>query len=230
MKKGFKRFLSGALATVMAVAGMTVGMTTSAMAADGDAFTILADDFYVGQTPSDEKVSPTNTELTVNGATIELKSGTNYFRAYGTYNSSVTNDTGKQWTNELQIGGERTITITPAANGTITLYWYDNGGKDVTVGSKPAVDATNKVVTSESDACVAGTPFVIDLSASNICVLEISFVPGEVTTYNWTLDTKDLSIPADGLALGSTITTTLNNTLSYSGWGYILKDKFETKK
>lgn len=34
MKKGFKRFLSGALATVMAVAGMTVGMATSAMAAE----------------------------------------------------------------------------------------------------------------------------------------------------------------------------------------------------
>lgn len=34
MKKGFKRFLSGALATVMAVAGMTIGMATTAMAAE----------------------------------------------------------------------------------------------------------------------------------------------------------------------------------------------------
>ena len=126
MKKGFKRFLSGTLATVMAVAGMTIGMATSAMAADGDAFTITADDFYVGQTPSStqgsaDKVSPTERTLTVNGATIELESGSNYYSPFGTGGGSVTNDTGKSWVNEMKIGGARTITVTPAVSGTITL-------------------------------------------------------------------------------------------------------------
>lgn len=228
MKKGFKRFLSSALATVMAVAGMTVGMATSVMAADGDSFTITADDFYTGQTPGGGKVSPTERTITINGATVELQSGTNYYNVYGTYNSSVKNDTGKTWTNEMQIGGERTITITPAASGTITLYWYDNGGKQVTVGSKDPVDATNKVVTSESDTCAAGTEFVITLGGSNVCFLELSFEPGAVTTYNWSLDTTGLTnVPADGLALGNATTTSLTNTLSYSGSSYELKAEYE---
>lgn len=233
MKKGFKRFLSGALATVMAVAGMTIGMATSAMAADGDAFTITADDFYVGQTPSStqgsaDKVSPTERTLTVNGATIELESGSNYYSPFGTGGGSVTNDTGKSWVNEMKIGGARTITVTPAVSGTITLYWYDYGGKNVTVGSKPVIDATNRVVTSESDTCAAGTEFVISLGGSNICFLELSFEPGAVTTYNWTLDTTGLTdVPADGLELGNNTTTSLTNTLSYSGSGYELKSEYE---
>lgn len=229
MKKGFKRFLSGVLAAVMAVAGMTIGMATSAMAAAGDAYTITADDFYSGQSYSSDKVAATNLELSPDGAsTVSLDSGTNYYRAFGTY-AAAKNNTGKVFTSELQVGGKRNITITPAASGTITVYWYDSGAKTVTVGSKAGVDATNKVVTSESDTCVAGETFTITLSASNICLLEIDFEPGQVTTYNWSLDTSALNnVDGTGLVLGSDITTSLKNTLSYKGSGYTLKSEYET--
>lgn len=64
MRKGFKKFLSGAVVTVLAVAGMTIGMTAVAMAAENvykmnEESTGLTAYTYDGSSPSDTLSSAT---------------------------------------------------------------------------------------------------------------------------------------------------------------------------
>ena len=106
MKKGFKRFLSSVLATVMAVAGMTIGMTTTASAA----------------TYSYEYI-PTNPVVNTNG----------YFTASTSYNTtaaalattSVTNIAGEEVTlsRGLKLNSSAQFEFTVSGTADVTVIW-----------------------------------------------------------------------------------------------------------
>ncbi len=225
MKKVFKRFLSSALATVMAVAGMTIGMATTASAADGD-FVLSAKDFYPTSTGS--KIKPDVNPVSENGVyTAEITSKTKTFTPgpIGTYKSCV-NSTSFDY--EMLAGGDRTITVTPVNSGTATVYVYHDGTKNFKLnGIAVATTAAAYTVTGYNVSCEAGGSFTIDL-ASNIVFVGLEYVAGEVTTYNWDLDTTGLvNVDPSGLALGSDTATSLSNTLSYTGSDYMLKDEYK---
>lgn len=231
MKKGFKRFLSATLATVMAVAGMTIGMATSAMAADGD-FTLGAEVFYEATTTG--SVDPNHNPVEVAGLyKAEVTSGTKKFTpgTIGTFatakGKTLTNTTS--FTNEMLAGGTRQITVTPAYPGTATVYVYHDGTKILKLNGQEATPAAQKwTVTGYDVSCGAGESFTIDL-ATNIAFVGLTYTAGEVTTYNWNLDLTGLtSVDGTGLSLGNATTTALSNTLSYTGTGFTLKDTYAT--
>lgn len=231
MKKGFKRFLSATLATVMAVAGMTIGMATSAMAADGD-FTLGAEVFYEAATTG--SVDPDHNPVEVTGLyKAEVTSSTKKFTP-GTIGDfatlkkkTLTNTTS--FTNEMLAGGSRQITVTPAYPGTATVYVYHDGTKILKLNGQETTPAAQKwTVTGYDVSCGAGESFTIDL-ATNIAFVGLTYTAGEVTTYNWNLDLTGLtSVDGTGLSLGNATTTALSNTLSYTGTGFTLKDTYAT--
>lgn len=231
MKKGFKRFLSATLATVMAVAGMTIGMATSAMAANGD-FTLGAEVFYEAATTG--SVDPDHNPVEVTGLyKAEVTSSTKKFTP-GTIGDfatlkkkTLTNTTS--FTNEMLAGGSRQITVTPAYPGTATVYVYHDGTKILKLNGQETTPAAQKwTVTGYDVSCGAGESFTIDL-ATNIAFVGLTYTAGEVTTYNWNLDLTGLtSVDGTGLSLGNATTTALSNTLSYTGTGFTLKDTYAT--
>lgn len=108
MKKGFKRFLSSVLATVMAVAGMTIGMTTTASAAV-KTYELI---------PSATQV---NTDNYFSGSI------TSYNTTAGALaTTSVTNAAGESVAiargYKLNSSGKITFTTT-AASSTVTMLW-----------------------------------------------------------------------------------------------------------
>lgn len=239
MNKNLKKLVSSLMAFVMVLSSMVFANVSSVMAADGDAFTILPADFYSGKTlgySAGGKVDPATTSFTKEGATVTINSGGNFYGAVksdsyviskGKTLANATDLVISDTTEELCFGGNRTITIKPAANGTISFYWYDGGARNVTVGSNAAVDATNFTVTKGTASCTKGTDFAIS-GGTNVCMLAITFTPSSSTeesdtTYYWSLDTSSLtSLGLTGTLALSATTTSTTNKLTYSGTDYKL--------
>lgn len=238
MKKGFKRFLSGALATVMAVAGMTIGMATSAMAADYEYGTVT-------QTSETVKEWGFTTNMPSGNSNQNLVTG-------DTINGSITiTATGSKANSLKRASGDNCLSIQPdgafsipvPANSTGTIYIQATSGNEERnvsfedgTETKTLIMNTSTTGNSATFTAAATSSGGITLTAAGgeckigliRITLDDDFSFGEVTTYNWTLDITGLTdVPADGLALGSGTTTTLNNTLSYSGSGYELKAEYE---
>ena len=108
MKKSFKRFLSSVLATVMAVAGMSIGMTTTASAA------VNSYEYYPAAT-----VVNTNNYFTVTGS--EQKTA-----AALADTSSITNIAGEaiNLTKGIKYDSKGSVSFTTTApSSTVTVYW-----------------------------------------------------------------------------------------------------------
>ncbi len=232
MKKTFKRFLSSALAAVMAASVLSVGMVTSAFAADGDTFIVHPSDFYENTNYSDSKANA-KTEVDINGAKIKLNNAENYYQKIGARagNKTFTNNyEAKTSDSEFRTGGgNRKFTVTPAADGELFVYWYTSSNDYTTkVGnvSRSAASSEKYNVIETSSKCLKGQDIVIEFVNSNICMLAIEFVPGEVDAYNWTIDYNDSPVKKD-LVLGGEKTVDAENTLSYMGTDYVLKDEYK---
>lgn len=230
MKKTFLKFLGGAVAAIMLTTGLAVGMTTTALAAEGDAFTVLPSDFYTtGTYTGTSSVNADKTSVTKNGATVTLNNAKNFYNKAGT-RGTFTNSTGKSFDTELQTGGgNRTFTISPAADGQITVYWYTTS-KDHTINvgdnSVKSSNDTKNTLIATSGYCLKDEDFVIEFVKSNMCMLSIEFVPMTVPKYTWDIDYSELTIGIDKSKLSFTAdeTTKTTNTLVYTGTDYKLND------
>lgn len=238
MKKGFKRFLSATLATVMAVAGMTIGMATSAMAANHE---------Y-------GSVAQTSSQVKEWGFTTNMPSGSNVNLAAGDTINDITFVTvpkanlNKSGYLSAQTGTVFNVPV--PANSTGTIYVKATSGstsryvsfKDGTNGDgtdnvKQLImntSTTNNSATFTENATKSG--YIQLTAAGGECkigliqiTLDSGFSFGEVTTYTWNLDLTGLtSVDGKGLSLGNATTTALSNTLSYTGTGFTLKDTYAT--
>lgn len=124
MKKGFKRFLSGALATVMAVAGMTIGMATTAMA--DDVLWVYEEDTNLENIPE-----VFGLEMDTNPATFSTTNSkasgsfaTNIFdgRTSGLFKGKTGLDPNSFKSITCISDSGRAFAITPAEDGSVKLY------------------------------------------------------------------------------------------------------------
>ncbi|MDO5388400.1 MAG: hypothetical protein Q4F63_04115, partial [Clostridia bacterium] len=233
MKLSLRRFLSGSLAMVMAVAGMTIGMATSAMAADHQYGT----------------VNQTSANVKEWGFTTNMPTGSNQTLSAGdTVNgitfTDVTGGANLNKSGYLSAKAGVVFSVPVPANSTGTIYvkaTSGNASRSVSFvdGTETKTLIMNTSITNNSAAFTASATSkgAIELTAAGgeckIGLIQITlddgFSFGEVTEYTWTLDTAGLTnVPAEGLDFGNTTTTSLSNTLSYSGTDYVLKDAYET--
>lgn len=233
MKLSLRRFLSGSLAMVMAVAGMTIGMATSAMAADHQYGT----------------VNQTSANVKEWGFTTNMPTGSNQTLSAGdTVNgitfTDVTGGANLNKSGYLSAKAGVVFSVPVPANSTGTIYvkaTSGNASRSVSFvdGTETKTLIMNTSTTNNSAAFTANatsTGAIVLTAAGGECkigliqiTLDDGFSFGEVTEYTWTLDTTGLAnVSADGLALGNATTTSLSNTLSYSGTDYVLKDAYET--
>lgn len=235
MKKTFKRFLSGALATVMAVAGMAIGMTTSAYAADQAYGTVTVESTQVKSWDFTTNMpSGSNVNLkagdTVNGITFTAVPKTNL------------NKSGY-----LSAGIGTVFTVPVPANSTGTIYvkaTSGNSGRNVSftdgTETKTMIMNTGTTNNSATFTAAATSSGVITLTAAGgeckIGLIQITLDEGftfdsdtPIVTYNWSLDTSALvNVDPAGLALGNATTTSLTNTLTYTGANFDLKPEYAT--
>lgn len=138
MKKGFKRFLSSVLATVMAVAGMTIGMTTTASAA----------------TYSYEYI-PTNPVVNTsvgNAPTGFFTAGTNYnTTAKALATTSVTNIAGEAVTlsRGLKLNSTTKVDFTVTGTADVTVLWSTR--LDKSSPTALSIDGGSTAVTDKVD-------------------------------------------------------------------------------
>ncbi len=232
MKKGFKRFLSATLATVMAVAGMTIGMATSAMAANHE---------Y-------GSVAQTSSQVKEWGFTTNMPSGSNVNLAAGDTVNDITFVTvpkaNLNKSSYLSATTGTVFNVPVPANSTGTIYVKATSGsttryvsfKDGTEEKQLIMNTstTNNSATFTASATADG--YIQLTAAGGECkigliqiTLDAGFSFGEVTTYNWNLDLTGLTnVDGTGLSLGNATTTALSNTLSYTGTGFTLKDTYAT--
>ncbi len=229
MNLGFKRIMSGILAFVMMFSTLVISNVASVSAASSD-FYLTADDFYDGVTPSTTKTAPVlSAAATAAELTVDTKS-TNYYSVFGTRaGDDVTNNTGKEFTNEVRLGGSREIKFTPASNGTVNAYVYVNDSnasgstkKTVAIGAVTTTLTTGRTVIVATGAVSANTEASIKISG-DVCLLALEYVSSS-ETYTWSLNTDNLvnvdktKVSIDTTATGAT------NTLSYSGTDYVVKN------
>lgn len=233
MRKSVKRFLSTILALTLLCSCMVVTNISTVFAAATDSWSVTADDFVESGTSTGTTAltSGTGGKTTIAASdevSLTLSNLSNYYETFGSYGNISTD--GYSWTTQLRTNGSRTITFTPAADGYITVYWYaSSSSKSVTVGSNSSQSATANTIVSDKAACKADEEFIISFSSSNICLLEIDYEYAELTEYKWTLDESALTISLAGtLALGSTTTYQLTNSLSYEGSDYVLNSAYDT--
>lgn len=151
MKKGFKRFLSSVLATVMAVAGMTIGMTTTASAA----------------TYSYEYI-PTNPVVNTNG----------YFTAGTSYNTtaaalattSVTNIAGETVTLErgLKLNSSTTVDFTVTGTADVTVIWSTR--LDKSSPTALSIDGGSTAVTDKMDKTAGLQTYTATLNSGSYSI------------------------------------------------------------
>ena len=228
MSLGFKRVISSIMAFVMMVSTLVMVNVASVSAAASD-FYLTAEDFYDGQTTSTSKIEPVlSADAKAAGVTIDTS--TNYYYAFGTRaGAEVANTTGKEFTNEVRLGGGRDIKFTPASNGTVTAYVYVNnsnasaGDRSITVGSTTETLTTGNTVLKISGACTANEEFTISTNKSDVVLLALEYVSSTVT-YSWTLNTDSLQNVDKTKVSIDTTATGATNTLSYSGTDYVVKN------
>lgn len=151
MKKGFKRFLSSVLATVMAVAGMTIGMTTTASAA----------------TYSYEYI-PTKPVVNTNG----------YFTAGENYNTtaaalattSVTNLAGETVTLDrgLKLNSSTTVDFTVTGTADVTVIWSTR--LDKSSPTALSIDGGSTAVTDKMDKTAGLQTYTATLNSGSYSI------------------------------------------------------------
>lgn len=247
MKLSLRRFLSGSLAMVMAVAGMTIGMATSAMA---ETTTWVPNDDGFDSCPAVFGLAA-NTTLTLALETSRTGAFTEAIFADGTGNVAGKSglDIRSQDLNGTGDGPYRSIALTPTQTGTMSVYAVrqssnsagtlrlysgtNNGDGTYTRGdiitdniSVPGRNTTG--IEAITFTVTANTTYLLYANSSGIALMGMSLTAGELTEYTWTLDTTGLgNVDGSGLSFGSNTTTnSVRNTLSYSGTGYVLKDAY----
>ena len=230
MNLGFKRIMSGIIALVMMFSTLVISNVASVYAASSD-FYLTADDFYDGGTPGTpgSKIAPTlSAAATASG--ITFPTSTNYYSVLGTRaGKEVTNTTTKTFTNEVRVGGSRTIKFTPASNGIVNAYVYVNDSnansstkKTVAIGATTTELTTGSTVIVATGAVSANTETSIVI-AGDVCLLALEYISSS-DTYTWALNTDSLvnvdktKVSIDTAATGAT------NTLSYAGTDYVVKN------
>lgn len=236
MKKGFKRFLGGVLAAVMAVAGMTIGMATTASAAEytnGSVETTVSVKTWGFTT---NMPSNSNTKLdagdivndivfTSVGEGVNLnKSGYLSAKAGAVFNIPVpANSTGTIYVKATSGNATRYVSFVDGTE-TKTLIMNTSTTNNSAEFTSSATSAGYIQFTAAGGECKIGT---IEVTLDD----GFSFMnSGDVTTYTWTLDFEGLTnVDGAGLSLGKRETTnSLSNTLSYTGSDYVLKDEYKT--
>lgn len=151
MKKGFKRFLSSVLATVMAVAGMTIGMATTASAA----------------TYSYEYI-PTNPVVNTNGY---FTPGTSYnTTAAALATTSVTNIAGETVTlsRGLKLNSSTTVNFTVTGTADVTVLWSTR--LDKTSPTALSIDGGSTAVTDSMDKTAGLQTYTATLNAGSYSI------------------------------------------------------------
>ncbi len=250
MKKGFKRFLSSALATVMAVAGMTIGMATTASAATT---TWVPNDDGFDTCPAVFGLDA-DTSLHLDMANSRKATFTDAIFAGGV--SAVAGKSGIDIRNQFLNGAAdtiayRSIALAPTESGTIDLYvvrqssgsagtlriyaatksaetgLYERGDLLQDSISVPGRDTTG--IAPVSFQVESGNIYLVYANSSGIGLYGMSHTAGEVVNYTWNLDLTGLvNVDGNGLALANDTSTSVKNTLSYTGSGYVLKDEYTT--
>ena len=202
MKKSFKRFLSSVLATVMAVAGMSIGMTSTAMAASYDdnvvvttASTSKTWDFTGNTTGVTLK-----TDDTVGGIVIGTVASTK-LHASGYFTTKAGS------TISVPVPANSTGSLTIVANATQSSRYATLEGNNIimTKGAGASADFT-AAETADGDLDLSFAGGECKINSMTVNLTSGSF--GEVATYT-------LTGACTGLAAGTEFTLT-NGTNTYT--------------
>lgn len=233
MKKGFKRFLSGAIATVMAVAGMTVGMATTAMAADYEYGTVTQTSETVKEWGFTTNMPSSSVNIaagdTINGITVsEVPASGTASKIHSSKYLSMQPGTVFSVPVPANSTGEIYVKAQSGNSGRNVSFKDGNETKELIMNTGTTGNSADFTAAATSSGSITLTAAGGECKIASIQITLSSGSFGEVTTYSWTLDTRGLTnVPADGLALGNNTTTSLTNTLSYNGSGYELKAEYE---
>lgn len=236
MKKSFKRFLSSVLATVMAVAGMSIGMTTTAMAADtfAEVWPNNAEDSALNTLTTS---GLTNSAASINMASLTFDDGSVFAKDETTGDAVTT--FGMSAVKRVKVGANTAFTITPSVNGTAKIYAYANSTStsgvtiNVTQGTTSVVEGFVPAGKNDTKANVitfdvtAGLEYSI-VGSKETHVIAIGIVETSTgETYTWSVDSSKLT----GFAGNVTVTAETNakNTVvSYDGTDYVLKNEYKS--
>ena len=186
MKFSFKRFLSSALAAVMTVSVLSVGMVTSVSAA-------TVSNYYVNNIENSGTISSGSTLTFSTGGSHTIKTdGGSYAIQEGTYGGDA--PSGVTWTKRLMpSGGSRKISINLLNGETADFYISITNGDDaaradstctikggtqeetLTVGTQNGKNATKVSFTANSEATYTLTP-----STDRLVLYGIVVTTGEV--------------------------------------------------
>lgn len=173
----------GAIALVFAcVLGTRVNAATAAV--DGT-YTVYANSFYTTSSTGTSKIACDTQE---SGIFKFTTTGTNYYYTYGQRASlqgkTLTNtytDLAETWadTNEIMMGGGRTLTVTTGTlatgqSATCTVYGYADGSKTVTINGVQSTPSAY-TVTAVTQKVSSGSSFTIGL-VTNFVLLQVDVV------------------------------------------------------
>lgn len=196
MKKGFKRFLSGTLATVMAVAGMTIGMATSVMAATNTylfvpSADINTDDYFTASTS-------THTGDAVVGGTFEV--------------DGVTYDATKA----LKFDSKGSIEFNVVGTADVTIVWAGRANKTSTCsinidGTDVQETSVNTLVTSKVSGLNAGSHIIQRTkNESSIYFVKVEDTVSE-NAKTYTINGSSNAVAGDVLTIDGTEVTVREN-------------------
>ena len=194
MKKSFKRFLSSVLATVMAVASMSIGMTSTAMAGTGNysfsGLSVLTAHAYDGKDPdkitADVVVSPEGSANTVTAKATSSKAlcYVNYVGNSKGYLTSASDKgvlagtvfTDAIITQSTNSSSQPILTISDVeAGATVGVYFFGSDSKGAT-GKASTINVSDGLVTTALSATTSdkAAPAYGEITATQA---------GEVTIY-----------------------------------------------
>ncbi len=208
----FKKILLGALAVLtlglVAVTGARVNAASTAYKADS--FNGVA---------ANEKVGP----FTISRAFTVSSFGTFQSKSNLSLDSSCTDRSLDDFTYEAKTASSTALTVSLASDETanVSVYWYDNGGKNVSIGAGSSVDATNKKVAKLSGT-LDSTNNSINFSSGNIILLEVDIeIISATYTVNYANSNSNVSVALPNSESNvRTLTSAMLPDLEYAGYRF----------